>query len=125
MAEGDTKDQGGANVPESKYTAYYAQAGIGITPRLWANVQYEYNQMNLYGVLPSPPFPSPDIAYDNIKDTAFGLSYRFSPSFVVKGEYHTFEGYQVEGGFPINPATGEALPPKKTNYFILSVATAF
>jgi len=115
----------GQIVDDTEYKAWYVQAGAGITRKLWANVQYEYNEITSLNALPSPPFPSSAISFDNIKDMAFGLSYKFSPFFVVKGEYHTFEGYQVEGGFPIDPMTGQSLPPKETDYFILSVATAF
>jgi hypothetical protein len=122
MSEAVRNDQ---IVEDTEYKAWYVQGGFGITPKLWANVQYEYNEISSLNALPSPPFPSPAISFDNIKDMAFGLSYRFSPFFVVKGEYHTFEGYQVEGGFPIDPMTGQSLPPKETDYFILSVATAF
>jgi hypothetical protein len=126
MAEASGIDnETGKEYDDTSYKAWYAQGGIGITPQLWANFQYEYNELTVHRALPSPPFPSPAISYDNIKDLALGISYRFSPFFVVKGEYHMFEGYQLEGGFPINPMTGESLPPKETDYFILSVATAF
>lgn len=108
------------------YLAWYGQAGIGITEKLWANWQYEYNGITAFGVLPSPPLPSPDVKYDNIKDNAFGLSYKVSPRLVVKGEYHTFNGYQLDQATPpVNPANGQPLPAKKAKYLILSLAAAF
>lgn len=114
-----------AGEDNTDYEAWYAQAGFGITPELWVNGQYEFNAITAHRALPSPPFPSPVVEYDNIKDMAFGLSYKFSPLLVVKGEYHMFEGYQLEGGFPIDPMTGTSLPPLETDYFIISVSAAF
>ncbi len=103
------------------YRAWYAQGGVGITSKLWVNAQYEYNSLKLYYL----PLPKP-LQYDNIKDLGTGLSYRFSPSFMIKGEYHDFKGYQLDSPTPpINPATGQSLPAGKTKYFVLSVSTAF
>jgi hypothetical protein len=119
-----TKDADGAD--NTEYLAWYGQAGIGITEKLWANWQYEFNSITAFGVLPSPPLPSPDVTYDNIKDNAFGLSYKVTPRMVVKGEYHTFNGYQLDQATPpVNPANGQPLPPGKAKYFILSLAAAF
>jgi hypothetical protein len=119
-----TKDRDGSD--NTEYLAWYSQAGFGITEKLWANWQYEFNSITAFGVLPSPPLASPDVKYDNIKDNAFGLSYKLSPRLLVKGEYHKFEGYQLDRATPpVNPANGQALPPGKAKYFILSLAAAF
>ena len=108
-----------------EYTAWYGQGGVGITEKLWLNAQYEFNNITLFDFLPSPPLPSPDADFDNIKDLAFGLSYEFTPLLVLKGEYHFFEGYQLDVPTPpLNPA-GEALPPGETRYFIISLSAAF
>jgi hypothetical protein len=119
-----TKDDTGAS--DTGYIAYYAQGGFAITPELWVNGQYEFNSLKAYGILPSPPLPSPDFEFDNIEDWAFGLSYKFSPLLVLKGEYHVFEGYQLdEVTLPLNPSTGQPLPAGKTEYFIISLSAAF
>lgn len=120
----NTTDSDGSD--NTQYLAYYYQAGIGVTEKLWINYQYEFNSLKAYGVLPSPPMPSPDFEYDNIKDNAFGVSYKVSPGLVVKGEYHTFEGYQLDRvAPPLNPQTGARIPAPKAKYFILSLAAAF
>jgi hypothetical protein len=114
----------GASVTD--YTAWYVQGGVGITDRLWANVQYELSHLKYYDLLPSPPLPSPDVEYDNSKDLAFGLSYSFTPLLVLKGEYHVFEGYQLDvPTLPLDPMTGQSLPPGNTDYFIISLSAAF
>ena len=111
---------------EASYVAYYAQGGVAITPKIWVNGQYEFNHLKYFNILPSPPLPSPDFEWDNIKDIAAGLSYRFSPMLVLKGEYHWFDGYQLdEPTFPLDPSTGQGLPSKTTDYFIVSLSAAF
>jgi hypothetical protein len=120
----NTTDEDGSD--NTQYLAYYYQAGVGLTEKFWINYQYEFNSLKAYGVLPSPPLPSPDFDYDNIKDHAFGLSYKVSTGMVLKGEYHTFEGYQLDRVVPpLNPANGQRLPAAKAKYFILSLAAAF
>ena len=115
-----------AGDPNTDYLAWYAQGGFGLTEKLWLNGQYEYNEITAHRALPSPPFPSPVLAYDNIKDTAIGVAYKFSPLLVLKGEYHMFEGYQLDvPHLPLNPATGQAIPGGETNYFIISLSAAF
>jgi hypothetical protein len=110
----------------SRYEAWYVQGGFGITDRLWAHGQYEVSNLKLYDLLPSPPSPSPDFDYDNSKDLGFGLSYEFTPLLVLKGEYHLFEGYQLDVPTPpLDPMTGQSLPPGETDYFIISLSAAF
>ena len=112
--------------PSTDYLAWYAQAGFGLTEKLWLNAQYEFNEITAFGALPSPPLPSPDLAYDNIRDTAVGVLYKFSPLLIFKAEYHFFEGYQLdEPTPPLNPLTGQALPAGETDYFIISLSAAF
>jgi hypothetical protein len=108
------------------YDAWYVQGGFGLTEQLWVNAQYEFNNNVFYNSLPSPPLPTADLVFDpNIKDMAIGLSYKFSPMFVVKGEYHIFEGYNVAGAFPWDLATGQPVDPTEADYFIISVSAAF
>ncbi len=110
----------------SRYKAWYVQGGVGITERLWANGQYEFSNLKLYDILPSPPAESTDFDYDNSKDLAFGLSYEFTPLLVLKGEYHVFEGYQFDVPTPpLDPMTLGSRPPGSTNYFIISLSAAF
>jgi hypothetical protein len=45
----------------SGYRAWYVQGGVGITDQLWANGQYEFSNLKLYNILPSPPLASPDL----------------------------------------------------------------
>lgn len=112
--------------PSTDYEAWYAQAGFGITEKLWVNAQYEANDITAFNALPSPPFPSSEFSYENIRDAAVGLLYRVSPMLVLKAEYHDFEGYQLdEPTLPLDPGTGAALPPGQTQYFIISVSAAF
>lgn len=109
-----------------EYIAWYAQAGVGLTEKLWVNAQYEVNDITSFRALPSPPFPSPEVSYDNIRDTALGVLYKFSPLLILKAEYHWFEGYQLdEPTLPIDPMTGQGLPPRETNYVIISLSAAF
>lgn len=111
---------------DTDYVAWYGQAGFGVTEKLWVNAQHEFNEITVYDVLPSPPFAAPDLSYENITDTAIGLLYKFTPLLILKGEYHFFEGYQLdEPTPPLNPATGQALPPGETDYFIISLSAAF
>jgi hypothetical protein len=110
----------------TRYRGWYVQGGVGITGQLWVNGQYEYSHLKYYGVLPSPPLASPDFAYDNFKDLAFGVFYEFTPLLVLKGEYHVFEGYQLDVPTPpIDAMTGQSLPPGNTDYFIISLSAAF
>lgn len=120
----DISDPAGAD--QTEYLAWYAQAGFGVTSKLWVNAQYEANDITAFQALPSPPFPSPELQYDNIRDVAVGLLYQFSPMLVLKAEYHDFEGYQLDvPTLPLDPGTGAALPPGETQYFIVSVSAAF
>jgi hypothetical protein len=120
-AEGSVDDTNSTD-----YIAWYGQAGFGITEKLWVNAQHEFNEITVYDALPSPPFGSPDVQYDNITDTALGLLYKFTPLLILKAEYHFFEGYQLdEATPPLNPLTGQTLPPGETDYFIISLSAAF
>jgi hypothetical protein len=99
---------------------------VGLTEQLWANAQYELSHLKYYGILPSPPFASSDFDYDNSRDLAFGLFYEFTPLLVLKGEYHVFEGYQLDVSTPpLDAMTGQSLPPGNTDYFIISLSAAF
>lgn len=102
------------------YGAWYTQGGIGLTEKLWFNAQYEMNAITLHYL----PTPEP-VKYDNIKDLALGLSYRVSPKMVLKGEWHDFKGYQLDVATPPVDGMGQPLPAGTTQYFILSLSTAF
>jgi methyl-accepting chemotaxis protein len=106
--------------PSTEYGAWYAQAGVGVTDRLWLNGQVESNTMTLHYL----PTPAP-VEYENINDVAAGLQYRISPRLMLKGEHHWFTGYQLDVLTPPIDGMGQPLPARKTNYFILSIATAF
>ena len=102
-----------ADLPGFRYVAYYGQAGVRLIGGLWANTQAEFNT-NTVGV---PGLG--DLEIDAIEDYAFGLSYTLNEHFVLKGEWHTFEGYQV--GVPVSPMG----PPVENEYFILGISAAF
>jgi hypothetical protein len=96
------------------YVGYYGQAGIKVWKGLWANFQAEWNTNTLKNT--GLPF---DLEIDAIQDYAYGLSYRINPKLVLKGEYHQFEGFQVD--VPVN-FMGD---PVSNNFFLISLAAAF
>jgi hypothetical protein len=97
-----------------EYVGYYGQAGVNLWKGLWANAQAEWNT-NLVLDIPIPG----GLEIDAITDYAYGLSYKVSPKLVIKGEYHQFEGYQVD--VPVD-FMGD---PVSNNFFMISVAAAF
>ncbi len=101
-----------ANVLE--YVGYYGQTGVNLWKGLWANVQAEWNTNTVLNL----PLPF-DLEVDAITDYAYGLSYRLSPRLVLKGEYHDFQGYQVD--VPVD-FMGD---PVSNDFFMISVAAAF
>ncbi|MBX3174685.1 MAG: methyl-accepting chemotaxis protein [Gemmatimonadaceae bacterium] len=110
----------GAGDKSTEYGAWYAQAGFGVTSKLWLNAQLESNTMTLHYL----PTPAP-VEYENINDVAAGVVYRVSPKLLLKAEHHWFKGYQLDVATPPINGMGQALPGAKTNYFILSLSTAF
>lgn len=103
-----------ARQTDYRYQAYYAQGGANLWKGLWFNGQAEFNT-NTVGGIPQLG----ELVIPSIKDYAGGLSYRVNSHLTLKGEWHTFKGYQV--GVPLSPFG----PPVKDKYFIVGIAAAF
>lgn len=103
-----------AGQPNYTYEAYYAQAGVNVWKGLWINGQAEFNNNTIGGI---PVIGELDIP--SIKDYAASMNYRVNTHLTLKGEWHTFKGYQV--GVPLDPFG----PPVKDKYYVLGIAAAF
>lgn len=100
-------------IPGVDYTAAYVYAGAHVTPQLTVHGQYELGDV----VLTNSP-GAPKFDYDRSK--TLGASFAFRPDLVVKGEYHTSNGYWADA-----PVTDIGFAPASVKYFMLSLSTSF
>lgn len=89
---------------------YYAQAGIGLTPKLWSYAQAEYRDVSTLedGVR---------MVETDFQDRAIGLAYRHSPNVVFKLEGHLTKGDEFNAFLPNDRA--------RTRYGIASISLSF
>ncbi|MEL7061901.1 MAG: hypothetical protein AAGN46_17880, partial [Acidobacteriota bacterium] len=105
-------------------SAWYAQLGWIASDTWHVYLQYEKQLTDQS----SPDFVS-SVDFDNRTDIGLSVNYFFSPSLVLKAEYHEVE-LEAPVAFPVFGPTGpligsEVLDADDGNYFIVSLATSF
>ncbi len=105
----------GANVGANRvsYAAYYGYLGYNLTSKLTLHGQADFADVGLHpnGV---------NIKYD--RTLTGGISYRFRPNLVLKGEVHSTKGDWADSPVIFDPTVQS---PVKVTYGLLSISTSF
>ncbi|HUF68173.1 MAG TPA: hypothetical protein VMM79_05915 [Longimicrobiales bacterium] len=117
--------------------SYYGQAGFNLTDHWTVNAQAEFENRKMKLAMdgeagtsmPMDPqsgsgmsgtgHSSRELEFPYARDVAFGINYRFAYNLVFKLEAHRASGYNFDDFFDRTGSAGT------TDYFIVSVATAF
>ena len=114
----------GFTADEAKNTTSYLQLGYFFTEKFGIFVQQERSEVDLSG-----PLFTQSAQTDQREDFGISLNFRFTPSLVLKAEYHEVD-QEIQGFSPVFLPTGFFLDPfviqnDGGSYSILSFATSF